>query len=52
MNTTSSTLNLIDDADLEILEFDRPASGQFDFLGFSVHCSSGPVFGPRSASAG
>jgi hypothetical protein len=43
MNLTTSALNLTDDADLEIFEFDRPTSQQLDFLGFSVHCSSGPV---------
>lgn len=50
MNLTT-TLNLTDDADLEIFEFDRPTSQQLDFLGFSVHCSSGPVLGLCSTSA-
>jgi len=50
MNLTTSALNLTDDADLEIFEFDRPTSRQFEFLGFSVHTTSGPVFAPRSTS--
>lgn len=51
MNLTTSTLNTTDDADLEIIEFDRPASRQFDFMGFSVHCNGGPVPGLGSTSA-
>jgi hypothetical protein len=51
MNLTTSTLTATDDADLEIFEFDRPTGQQLDFLGFSVHCSSGPVLSLRSTSA-
>ncbi len=51
MNTTASALTLTDDADLEIFEFDRPTGRQFDFLGFSVHCSGTPALGTRTTSA-
>jgi hypothetical protein len=51
MNLTAGALDPTDDADLEILELDRLTGQQFDFLGFSVHCSSGPVLGLRSTSA-
>lgn len=41
MSTTATAL--VDDVDLEILEFDRPVVQQFEFLGFSVHCSAGAL---------
>lgn len=55
MNATTrstDTLALADESDLVISEFDRPTNNrQLDFLGFSVHCSSGPVPGLRAAFA-
>ena len=49
MNTTARTADtLADDTDLVIYEFDRPTGHTLDFLGFSVHCSGGPVPGLRA----
>ncbi len=52
MNAATRAVDaLTDDVDLVIYEFDRPTSHTLEFLGFSVHCSGGPVPGLRAALA-